>query len=147
MAQLSEPRHYTLYWFRPEGKPELKKKFEEMTHEDKDDAHAGTRETSNMLSAQPNLVHKERAREQSGANLHRAKHLKFAYTGIWWYASYPNHYGGEASAANAEAGKLLVDETVSQLVEMIRLVKKDTIVPVLQKQFFEEAENPLKTKQ
>lgn len=147
MAQLSEPREYSLYWFRPERNMELMKKFEEMTHEDKDDSHAGTRETSTMLDARPNFVHKERATEQSGANLNRMKQLKYAYTGIWWYASYPNHYGGEASAANAKAGKLLVDETVNQLVDMIRLVKKDTIVPDLQKQFFDEAENPLKTKQ
>lgn len=147
MAQLSETRDYALYWFRPEGNAELMSKFEEMTHEDKDDSHAGTRETSTMLAAEPDVVHLERAKEQSGVNLDRLNHLKFAYTGIWWYANFPNHYGGEASKANAEAGKLLVNETVNQLVEMIKVVKADTKVKELQEQFFEDAENPLKTKQ
>lgn len=147
MAQLSEPRDYALYWFRPQGNAEIDKRVEELTHKDEDDAHAGTHETSTMLAAEPGVVHLERSKQQSGANLNRMKHLKYVYTGIWWYASYPNHYGGEASAANAEAGELLVGETVRQLVEMVRLVKADTVVPELQKQFFEDAKHPLKTKQ
>jgi creatinine amidohydrolase len=75
------------------------------------------------------------------------KNLKYIYSGIWWYASYPNHYSGDGSKANAEAGELLIEHTVSQLVEMIKQVKADEVVPQLQKQFFEESENPLKTKQ
>lgn len=147
MAQLSETRDYSLYWFRPERNAELAKQFEEMTHVDKDDSHAGTHETSTMMAAEPDVVHLERSTQQSGANLDRLKQLKFVYTGIWWYASFPNHYGGEASKANARTGELMVGETVKQLVEMIQLVKADTLVPELQNQFFEDAENPLKTKQ
>lgn len=147
MAQLSEPRDYALYWFRLEGNAEIDKKVEELTHRDEDDAHAGTHETSTLLAAEAKVVHLERSTQQSGANQDRMKHLKYVYTGIWWYASYPNHYGGEASKANAEAGELLVGETVKQLIEMIKMVKEDTVVPELQKQFFEDAKNPLKTKQ
>ncbi len=147
MAQLAEPRDYSLYWFRPESNAEVMKKFVELTHEDKNDAHGGTRETSSMLTAEPDVVHLDRATQQSGKNQQRIKELKYVYTGIWWYASYPNHYGGEASAANAEAGELLVNETVRQLVEMIQLVKADRVVPALQEQFFKEAADPLKTKQ
>ncbi len=147
MAQLSEPRNYSLYWFRPQDNPEVNKKAEELTKVDPYDAHAGNSESSTLLAAQPDLVHIDRAAQQSGENLDRMKHLKYVYTGIWWYASYPNHYGGEASQANAEAGELLVNETVKQLVEMIKLVKADTVVPELQKQFSDDAQNPLKTKQ
>jgi len=147
MAQLSEPRNYSLYWFRPQDNPEVNKKAEELTKVDPYDAHAGNSESSTLLAAQPDLVHIDRAAQQSGENLDRMKHLKYVYTGIWWYASYPNHYGGEASQANAEAGELLVNETVKQLVEMINLVKADTVVPELQKQFSDDAQNPLKTKQ
>lgn len=147
MAQLSEPRDYALYWFRPQGNTEIDKKVEELTHKDPNDNHAGTHETSTLLAAQPNLIHLERATTQSGVSQDRINHLKYVYTGIWWYASFPNHYGGEASKANAEAGELLIGETVKQLVEMIKLVKEDTVVPELQKQFFNDAKNPLKTKQ
>lgn len=147
MAQLSEPRNYSLYWFRPAGNNELQQKVDELTHVDKYDSHAGTRETSAMLATAPGVVHPERATQQSGVNLDRLNHLKFAYTGIWWYANFPNHYGGEASKANAEAGELLVNHTVEQLIEMIRTVKADTKTKELQEQFFKDAANPLKTKQ
>ena len=147
MAQLSEPRNYALYWFRPEDNPEIAKKVTELTQPDKFDAHAGNSETSEMAAAQPKLVHPERAGQQSGVNQERMKELEYIYTGIWWYASYPNHYGGDGSKASAEAGELLINETVNQLVKMIKQVKADKTVPELQNQFFKEAENPLKTKQ
>lgn len=147
MAQLSEPRDYSLYWFRPEDNSEVEKKAVELSQYDKDDQHAGNSESSMMESAQPELTHIDRAGQQSGTDLDRLKHLKYVYTGIWWYASFPNHYGGDATKATAEAGELLINETVRQLVEMIQLVKADTKVKELQDQFYKDAENPLKTKQ
>jgi len=147
MAQLSERRNYALYWFRPEDNPEVAKKVTELTQPDKFDAHAGNSETSEMMAAQPAVSHPERAGQQSGVDLERMKELDFVYTGIWWYASYPNHYGGDGSKSSAQAGELLINETVSQLVKMIQQVKADKTVPELQNQFFNEAENPLKTKQ
>jgi creatinine amidohydrolase len=77
----------------------------------------------------------------------RMKDLDHVYTGIWWYASYPNQYGGDGSKSSEQAGKILIGSTVDQLVDLIRKVKADTIVPGLQEQFFKESENPLKTKQ
>jgi len=147
MAQLSEPRDYTLYWFRPERSREVARQATELTQEDEFDSHAGNSETSMMAAAQPEVTHPERSGQQSGVDQERMKHLQHVYTGIWWYASFPNHYGGDGSKANAEAGELLIGETVDQLVELIKQVKADEIVPELQKQFFNESENPLKTKQ
>lgn len=147
MAQLSEPRNYALYWFRPEDNPEIAKKVTELTQPDKFDSHAGNSETSEMLAAQPNLVHQERAGQQSGVDQERMKQLEYIYTGIWWYASYPNHYGGDGSKSNAKAGELLINETVRQLITMIQQVKADKTVPELQNQFYKESQNPLKTKQ
>ena len=119
MAQLSEPRDYALYWFRQERSPEVARKAAELTQEDKFDAHAGNSETSTMLATKPEVVHKERSNQQSGVDQERMKNLEHIYTGIWWYASFPNHYGGDGSKANAEAGELLINETVDQLGEMI----------------------------
>ncbi len=31
--------------------------------------------------------------------LGRLAHLPGAYSGIWWYANYPDHYAGDASYA------------------------------------------------
>lgn len=147
IAQLSEPRNYSLYWFRPEANSEVEKEAAELTQIDKFDSHAGNSETSEMMAAQSKLAHPDRAGQQSGVDQERMKELEYIYTGIWWYASYPNHYGGDGSKANAEAGELIINDQVEQLVKMIRMVKEDSTVPELQNQFFKEAENPLKTKQ
>lgn len=147
MAQLSERRNYALYWFRPETSREVEEKARSLTQNDPYDSHAGNSETSEMMVAQPLLVHRERAGQQSGKDQEQMKNLPFIYTGIWWYASYPNHYGGDGSRSNAEAGQLYIDEAVEQLVEMIKAVKNDTLVPSLQNEFFNKSENPLKTKQ
>lgn len=147
MAQLSQRRSYCLYWFQPKDDPEVMKKAEELTMHDPYAAHAGNEESSMMAAIKPDLVHPDRAAQQSGADLDRLKNLPFTYTGIWWYASYPNHYGGIGTKANAKAGELLINSTVEQLVTMIKAVKNDTVVPALQKEYFDKSERPLDTKQ
>jgi creatinine amidohydrolase len=147
MAQLSERRSYSLYWFQPTNDPEVLKKAEELTQHDPYDQHAGNKESSVMKAIIPEFVHLDRAGQQSGIDQDRLKHLSNVYTGIWWYAKYPNHYSGDGTKANAQAGELLIISTVDQLVKMIQAVKKDEVTPALQKQFFDESEKPLKTKQ
>lgn len=147
MAQLSEKRDYALYWFQPFNDPEILKKAEEMTQHDPYDQHAGNRETSMVKAIVPDLVHPEKAGQQSGVDLDRLSTLPHVYSGIWWYARYPNHYSGDGSKATAEAGELILNSVVDQFVGTIRNIKTDKNVPALQEQFFREAENPLKTKQ
>jgi len=147
MAQLSERRSYSLYWFQPKSDPEVEKNVEELTQHDPYNAHAGNDESSVMKDITPDLVHLGRAGQQSGIDQDRLKNLPYVYTGIWWYASYPNHYGGDGAKANAAAGELLINSKVEQLVKMIQAVKKDEVVPALQKEFFDKAEHPLDTKQ
>ncbi len=147
MAQLSQRRNYSLYWFQPTYGADLMKKVEALTENDPYDQHGGNRETSLMMAIVPDLVYPERADRQSGVDQDRLKHLPNVYTGIWWYARYPNHYSGYGSKSNAEAGKLILDHVVKQLVETIRNVKNDKTVPDLQDRFFDDSENPLKTNQ
>lgn len=147
MAQLSERRSYSLYWFQPTDDPEVIKKAEELTQHDPFNAHAGNEESSVLKAIVPDLAHLDRASQQSGVDQERLKNLNNVYTGIWWYAKFPNHYGGDGTRANAKAGELLINSTVDQLVRMIQQVKKDEVVPALQKQFFDQSDNPLKTKQ
>ena len=147
MAQLSEPRDYSLYWFRPESSSEVAQKAAELSQVDEYDQHAGNSETSEMVAAHPEIVHKDRADQQSGVDQERMKNLKYVYSGIWWYASYPNHYSGNGSKATPEAGELLINEIVDQLVKMIKEVKSDAVVPELQKEFYQKSGNPLDTKQ
>ena len=146
MAQLSEKRDYSLYWFKPSYDQEMLKKAEALTQKDKYDQHAGNRETSMVKAIVPDLVHPEKAGEQSGVDLERMKNLPYVYSGIWWYASYPNHYSGDGTKKNAQAGELILNSVVEQFVKVIMNIKADKNVPELQEQFFKEAESPLNTK-
>ena len=142
-AQLASPRDYVVYVFglpneNVAGRPALKTPF---------DMHAGEVETSNMLIARPDLVHQDRAGQQSGADQRRQKLPGSVYTGIWWYARFPNHYAGDASAANKELGEFDQKEWSRQIAEAVKAIKADDESLKLQNQFFEDAKHPLDTKQ
>jgi creatinine amidohydrolase len=145
-AQLASRRDYAVILFQPANDPEVEKKVSEL-RKTKFDSHAGEEETSMMYAHRPDLVHPERGRDQSGESLGRLDHLQHLYTGIWWYANFPNHYAGDGSYANKEIGELLINSEVKQLVEVIKKVKKDKSIHKLQDQFYKESENPLKTDQ
>ena len=149
MSQLSEKRNYAVYLFQPKTDAnehnkvdELMKKLPPSTGD-----HAGATETSYMMVVRPDLVKIDKASTQSGDDLNRLVNLPNTYTGIWWYAKFPNHYAGDAKYATQELGRAMLDEDVRQLVRMIREVKADTKVLELQKQFFEASQHPLDTKQ
>ena len=59
-----------------------------------------------MLIARPDLVHMDRAGQESGADLNRHSLPEDVYTGIWWYARFPNHYSGEGAAATKGIGRV-----------------------------------------
>ncbi len=146
-CQLARKRDYSVYLYLTSYDPDVIRKAESMTMHDKYDQHAGNRETSMVKAIVPDLVHPELAGQQSGTDLDRIGNLSHVYTGIWWYASYPNHYSGDGSKATYEAGKLILDSVVEDLTEVIRSVKADRNVPELQERYFMEAENPLDTGQ
>ncbi len=148
MSQLSEKRDYSIYWYKHSVRRDAMKKAEAISMHDELDQHAGNKETSMVKSIVPELVHPELAGTQPGVNLNRLSNLPSnVYTGIWWYAKFPNHYGGDGSKANAEAGKIMMDDVVEQFTEAIRQIKADKNVPALQEQFFKDAADPLNTKQ
>jgi creatinine amidohydrolase len=111
------------------------------------DYHGGEGETSHTMVSAPGLVHMDRAGSESGADQKRLKLPDGVYTGIWWYASYPNHYSGDASLATKELGEYDVKAMVRSAAEMIRAIKADDVSAKLQQQFYEDAKHPLDTKQ
>jgi creatinine amidohydrolase len=144
-AQLASRRDYAVYFFTPaaalDEDPEVRKLLKTTL-----DLHGGERETSVMLAIAPQLVRLDLIKPGSGADRLRLSGLKQSYTGIWWYASFPDHYAGDAAAANAELGKILQRKKTAMLVDMIREVKADKSAIDLQNKFFEETEQPLKIK-
>ncbi|MBA7642227.1 hypothetical protein ES703_49916 [subsurface metagenome] len=145
-AQLGKRSDYAIYLFSPKDDPDVQKKIKKL-RKSTTGGHAGEMETSVMMAHRPDLVHLERAKEQSGEDRKRLKDLDDAYVGIWWYASFPNHYAGDGSLATKELGELVLNSKVDQLTKFIQTVKKDKSVRELQNRFFDEAEKPINTKQ
>jgi creatinine amidohydrolase len=143
-AQLASPRDYVVYVMGlPErnapGRPPMKTTL---------DMHAGETETSLMLAARPDLVHMDRATDESGADQKRLAGLPGSvYTGIWWYARFPNHYSGEGAAGNLALGEFEQNEWSRQIAEAIKAIKADSESLKLQDEFFEKSQHPLDTKQ
>lgn len=149
MSQLSEKRNYAIYLFQPKTDANEHRKVEELMKKlpPSTGEHAGAIETSYMLAVRPDLVKMDNASMQSGADQDRLTSLPDVYTGIWWYAKFPNHYAGDGKVATPELGRAMLEEDTKQLVRMIREVKADIKVPELQKQFYDAATHPIDTKQ
>jgi creatinine amidohydrolase len=142
-AQLASPRDYVVYVFglpdeKVPGRPALKSSL---------DMHAGEVETSNMLIVRPDLVHQDRATQESGASQNRDPLPGSIYTGIWWYARFPNHYAGNGAVATQELGAFDQKEWSRQIAAALKAIKADQASLKLQNKFFEDAQHPLDTPQ
>jgi len=111
------------------------------------DMHAGQSETSNTMISRPDLVHLDRAGQESGADQKHAPLPETVYTGIWWYARFPEHYSGDGTIASKELGEADMKHWVSAIAEVIRAVKADENSLRLQNEFYEKSHHPLDTKQ
>ena len=142
-AQMASPKDYVVYVLdgersRPGGPAKKSTGI---------DYHAGENETSNTLYTHPELTHIDRAKRESGADQKRQSLPEFLYTGIWWYARFPEHYSGDGSVATKELGEWNVQGWISTIVEAIRAVKADDASLKIQNEFYEKSTHPLDTKQ
>jgi len=141
-TQLEKPHDYVVYVLglvgTPPGGPPQR---------DALDMHAGESETSKMLVARPDLVHQDRAGQESGADQARLKLPDTLYTAIWWYARFPDHYSGNGALGNEQLGHFEMDAWIFAIVDATRAVKADQESLRLQNEFFEKARHPLDTKQ
>ena len=142
-AQMASPKEYVVYVLEGErsrpGGPTKKSTGI--------DYHAGENESSNTLYTHPELTHIDRAKRESGADQKRQNLPEFLYTGIWWYARFPEHYSGDGSVATKELGEWNVQGWISTIVEAIRTVKADDASLKIQNEFYEKSKHPLDTKQ
>lgn len=136
-SQLERRRDYVVYFFDPETDPEFERKVRDLRKSDPAiDMHAGENETSLMLHLRPDLVQMSRATSESGADQNRLS-LPGLYSGIWWYARFPNHYAGEGGKATRELGWAITDYRLGALVKALRVVKADDKTPAIQKEYFD----------
>jgi creatinine amidohydrolase len=138
-SQLDTPHDYVVYvqW----GHESAKKAAEQ----EGPDYHAGETESSRVLITRPDLVHKDQANAESGADQKRAPMPKSVYTGIWWYARFPNHYAGDGAAATKELGEADVQIWINTVVRVIKAVKADDESLKLQNEFYGKSRRPLDT--
>ncbi len=135
-ASLYEQKPYTLYLFQREYDEEFARQWQAILETDVH-GHACECETSISLANHSTLVHMDRV--QPGTRpLGRLAHVPGAYSGIWWYANYPDHYAGDASYATIDKGEKLRELQVNALAKFIKAVKEDTVTPALEKEFFEK---------
>jgi creatinine amidohydrolase len=141
-SQLAKPHDYVVYIFNQfapaSGGPKKKTSV---------DQHAGESETSKMMISHPELVHPDRATSESGADQHRENLPDGVYTGIWWYARFPDHYAGDGAAATHELGEFQMNWWIDSIAKTVAAIKADDVSLKLQNEFYEKSTHPLDTKQ
>ena len=139
---LNKRHNYVIYFYAPDtDDADYDVQYQKMHKTPtKGDMHAGESETSVTMYYRHDLVQIDRATQQSGANQKRSN-LPNLYTPIWWYASFPNHYAGDASKATPEFGKLIAEHEISTFVKALKTIKADTTTLRLQNEFYDKVDN------
>jgi creatinine amidohydrolase len=142
-SQLASQKDYIVVLFQKGTNHDYSKEIESLKKA-KLDGHAGEEETSMMTYIRPDLVDVQAITSQSGADQKRLDKLPFGYTGIWWYANFPNHYASDVAQPNKRLGELLIMSWSDQIAELVKYLKNNNTVKELQDEFSRQAENPLK---
>lgn len=143
-TRLEKRRDYAVYFFTPERDSSYNAAYAKLHKSDPaSDSHAGERETSVLLYMRPELVKMDSAGIESGVNQQRLS-IPGAYTAIWWYASYPNHYAGDGSKATRQLGQFVTEYMVGSLEKALKAVKADTTTLKLQKEFFDRVKEQVR---
>jgi creatinine amidohydrolase len=140
-SQMYRPHDYVVYVFglidRAQGGPPKKTTM---------DMHAGEGETSSTMVNYPDLVQLDKAKTESGEDQKRQHLPDTLYTGIWWYARFPNHYSGDGTAATKELGQFEMKTWEDAIVEAIKAVKADRDSLKIQNEYYLKITHPLDTK-
>jgi len=140
-SQLASQKDYVVVLFQDGVNPDYSKEIESLKKA-KLDGHAGEEETSMISYIRPDLVDVQAITSQSGANQNRLN-IPFGYTGIWWYASFPNHYASDVAQPNKRLGELLITSWSDQIAALVKYMKSNNKIEELQQEFYNRAQNPL----
>jgi len=141
-SQLAARKDYIVVLFQEGTNPAYIKEIESLKKA-KLDGHAGEEETAMMSYIRPDLVDAQAITSQSGAD-QKKLNVPFGYTGIWWYAKYPNHYASDFAQPNKRLGELLMLSWSDQIAELVKYLKTNNTIKELQDEFAKQADNPLK---
>lgn len=110
------------------------------------DGHAGEEETAMMSFIRPDLVDTGNMATEPGADQRRLADMPFGFTGIHWYARYPNHFAGDIVRVDPKLGEMLIEKDAVQLAALIKYLKNSNTVGQLQEEFFKRSADPVNNK-
>jgi creatinine amidohydrolase len=139
---LAERKPYTLYVYK-RHQPDAIEATWQAVCETRHHGHACECETSISLANYPDLVRMERVPQVPALPLRRLDHLQGSFSGISWYADYPEHYAGDARSASAQKGMALREAVVADLAAFIAAVRADPHTPALEDEFHNRTSQPL----
>jgi creatinine amidohydrolase len=137
---LEKQKDYMVYLPQLLGDPGLAQLVKEVM-DSEFDYHAGEMETSLILATFPHLVKMDDIAARPAERLGRLDHLPSVETPVSWYASFPDHYAGDAAPATAEKGERILEFMARRLAETIRHIKEDRVAPDLYQEFFGRSEH------
>jgi creatinine amidohydrolase len=141
-SQLAARKDYIVVLFDPGSDPATAKEIKSLRKATLDQ-HAGEGETAMMYFIRPDLVDQQAIKSQSGLDQAKLKGLQNGYTGVWWYARFPNHYASDVAEPNKRLGELLIASEANQLADLIKYLKTNNTIESLQEEFYKKADNPL----
>lgn len=141
-SQLAKQNDYVVVLFQ-QGRDDVNGKEIAALTKAKLDGHAGEEETSMMTVINPDIVDLKAIKNESGLDQDRLKALPFGYTGIWWYAKYPNHFASDVATPDPKLGELLFKSWSGQIAQLVKYLKSNNSIEQLEEEFFKRANNPL----
>ena len=138
-SRLEKYHNYVTYYFDLGQKDSLFwKEYQEEFGRVLESGHACEFETSSLMDINSDLVNLDVVNPLETISLGRLDYLKDAglYTGISWYADYPNQIAGDPSNASIERGKWINERNVKRLVNAVRVVKDDNVSLKLLEEYY-----------
>lgn len=144
-SRLEKPRSYNLYRWEDKYSSAQYKQWHKRFGKPPVYGHAGIYETSLMISLTPHLVYLEKVIPEEAVPKGRMDHFRKCRlsTPVDWFAQCDTQIYGDPRGASKELGDWLVATSVTNLVEAIRLIKRDGGLPAkLREEFDSLCKNP-----
>lgn len=144
-SRLEKYHPYITYYFDLGQKDGLFwKEYQEEFGRVMESGHGCEFETSSYIDINSNLVHLDKIIVEETKAQHRLDKLSEAtlYTGIGWYADYPNQIAGDPSNADSRRGEWINNRNIKRLVNAVKVVKEDGEAMKLLNDFYKKHDKP-----
>lgn len=144
-SRLEKPHQYITYYFDLGAKDgTFWQEYQSQFGRVYESGHACEFETASLIDVNSSLVNMKAINPEETISLHRLDYIQEAtlYTGISWYADYPNQIAGDPSNADLKRGKWINERNVNRLVNAIKIVKNDEESLKLIEEYYSKHLNP-----